>query len=138
MSVGVYLNFDGNCQEAVEFYASVFETQPPEYMTFGMGPEDPAYPIPEEAKDRIMHTSIRIEGSEVMFSDTFPGMPFTMGNNFSLIVQTIHKERIEKWFEQLSEDGDVEMPLQETFWSKCYGSVKDKFGVIWQFSLEDI
>jgi PhnB protein len=61
-----------------------------------------------------------------------------LGNNFSFIIQATQKDRIEKWFEQLSEDGNVEMPLQETFWSKCYGSVKDKFGVTWQFSLEDI
>lgn len=137
MSVGVYINFDGNCQEAVEFYATVFETEQPVFMTFDMGPQDPAYPVPEEAKGRIMHTNLMIEGDLVMFSDTFPGMPFTVGNNLSLIVQSANKENLTKYFERLSEDGHVEMPLQQTFWSELYGNVTDKYGIGWQFSYDE-
>ncbi|SCZ79624.1 VOC family protein [Acidaminobacter hydrogenoformans] len=137
MSVGVYVNFDGNCQEAVEFYAAVFETEQPVFMTFDMGPQDPAYPVPEEAKGRIMHTNLLIEGDLVMFSDTFPGMPFTVGNNLSLIVQSVSKENLTKYFERLSEDGNVEMPLQQTFWSELYGNVTDKYGIGWQFSYDE-
>ncbi len=137
MSVGVYINFDGNCQEAVEFYATVFETEQPVFMTFDMGPQDPAYPVPEEAKSRIMHTNLLIEGDLVMFSDTFPGMPFTVGNNLSLIVQSANKENLTKYFERLSEDGHVEMPLQQTFWSELYGNVTDKYGIGWQFSYDE-
>lgn len=137
MSVGVYVNFDGNCQEAVEFYAAVFETEQPVFMTFDMGPQDPAYPVPEEAKGRIMHTNLLIEGDLVMFSDTFPGMPFTVGNNLSLIVQSANKENLTKYFERLSEGGNVEMPLQQTFWSELYGNVTDKYGIGWQFSYDE-
>lgn len=137
MSVGVYINFDGNCQEAVEYYAAVFETEPPVYMTFEMGPQDPAFPLPEEAKGRIMHTNLMVEGNQVMFSDTFPGMPFIVGNNLSLIVQCGSKERITKYFEALSVDGHVDMPLQQTFWSELYGSLTDQYGIVWQFSYDE-
>ena len=137
MSVGVYINFDGNCQEAVEFYATVFETEQPVFMTFDMGPQDPAYPVPEEAKGRIMHTNLMIEGDLVMFSDTFPALPFTVGNTLSLIVQSANKENLTKYFERLSEDGHVEMQLQQTFWSELYGNVTDKYGIGWQFSYDE-
>lgn len=136
MSVNIYLNFDGNCREAVQFYHEVFKTSPPEIMTFGEGPSDPAFPVPEEAKNRVMHTRLDIHGNPVMFSDTWPGMPFTAGNNFSLTIVTHDLEEIDSLFEKLQEGGSVDMPLQETFWSKRYGAVTDRFGISWQFSHE--
>ena len=84
MSVDIYLNFNGNCREAVEFYAQVFGIEKPKIMTFGENPPDPDYPLPEEAKNLVMHSRLNIQGSNIMFSDTFPGMPFNVGNNISL------------------------------------------------------
>ena len=84
MTVDAYIIFNGNCREAAEFYAQVFETEKPKIMTFGESPSDPNFPLPEEAKDLVMHTRLNIKGSNVMFSDTFPGMPFIVGNNISL------------------------------------------------------
>jgi len=135
MSIDVYLNFNGNCREAVEFYAQVFGLDKPKMMTFGEVPPHPDYPLPEEAKSMIMHTRLNISGSNVMFSDVFPGMPFVVGNNVSLSIVTDDKEEIQSAFDKLKVGGNVVMELQETFWSKYYGSVTDKFGVIWQFNL---
>jgi len=135
MSVDVYLNFKGNCREAVEFYAEVFGTDQPKFMTFGETPQHPDYPLSEEAKSWIMHTRLNISGSNVMFSDVFPGMPFEVGNNISLSIVTDSKEEIDTIFPKLAEGGKVGMELQETFWSKYYGSLTDKFGIIWQFNL---
>lgn len=84
MSVDAYLNFNGNCRQAVEFYAEVFGTEQPNIMTFGETPPNPEFPLPEEARDLVMHTRLTINGSNIMFSDTFPGMPFVEGNNISL------------------------------------------------------
>ena len=84
MTVDVYLNFNGDCREAVEFYAEVFETEKPQIMTFGETPLDPGYPMPEETKNLVMHSRLNISRSRVMFSDTFPGMPFVKGNNITL------------------------------------------------------
>ena len=55
MSVDVYLNFNGNTREAVLFYAEVFGTEAPKIMTFGETPPNPDYPLPEEAKNLVMH-----------------------------------------------------------------------------------
>ncbi|WP_339149056.1 MULTISPECIES: VOC family protein [unclassified Sutcliffiella] len=134
MSVDVYLVFDGNCREAVEFYAKVFQTEAPQIMTFGESPQHPDYPLPEEAKERIMHTRLSIDGSNVMFSDTFPGQEYNQGNNVTLALVSHNMDDLKSWFEQLKEGGKVEMELQETFWSKLYGQVTDKFGVHWQLN----
>ena len=137
MAVNVYMNFNGNCREVVEFYAHVFETKKPEIMTFGDAPPNPEYPLPEEAKDLVMHTRLDISGSTVMFSDVFPGSPFVQGNNISLAVVSQDIDEIKSVFGKLKEGATVGMDLQETFWSKCYGSLTDKFGIEWQLSHED-
>ncbi|MFC3769213.1 VOC family protein [Paenibacillus sp. GCM10012303] len=134
MSVDIYLNFNGNCREAVLFYAKVFATEQPHIMTFGEAPPPPDYTLPEEAKDLVMHSRLQISGSNVMFSDVFPGMPFVQGNNISLAVVSSNLDNILSYFHSLKEGGTVRMELQETFWSKCYGSLVDKFGLEWQFS----
>ncbi len=136
MSVNIYLTFNGNCREAVEFYAQVFKTEAPQLMAFGDSPPNPEYPLPEEAKDLVMHARLTVSGSTIMFSDTFPGTPFVTGNNISLAVVTKKADEIQSYFDLLKEDGNVGMELQETFWSKMYGQVTDKFGINWQLSLE--
>ena len=134
MAIEVYLNFNGNCREAVEFYADVFKTEKPVFMTYGESPPDPDWEMPEGAKDLIMHTNINIGGSRVMFSDAFPWMPLVMGNNISLTFLSKDIEEIKSIFNQMKVGGNVGMELQETFWSKSYGTLTDKFGVEWQFS----
>ncbi|MGM0876017.1 MAG: VOC family protein [Bacillota bacterium] len=136
MSVDVYLNFNGNCREAVEFYAQVFGTEKPQIMTFGETPPDPNFNLPEEAKNLVMHTRLNISGSNVMFSDVFPGMSYVEGNNISLSIVSKNLDEIKSSFDNLKEGGTVGMDLQETFWSKCYGQVTDKFGINWQFNYD--
>ena len=106
-------------------------------MTFRDAPPNPEFPLPEEAKNLVMHTRLTISGSNVMFSDTFPGSPFVVGNNITLAVVSKNLEEIKSSFNRLKEGGTVRMELQETFWSKCYGSVTDKFGIEWQFSYDN-
>ncbi|MCM3730432.1 VOC family protein [Fictibacillus nanhaiensis] len=136
MSVDVYLNFNGNCREAVEFYAEVFKTEKPQIMTFREAPPNPNYELPEEAKDLVMHTRLNIDGSNVMFSDTFPGTPFVEGNNVTLAIVNKDIDQIKSIYEGLKEGGKVVMELQETFWSKLYGQVTDKFGIHWQLNYD--
>jgi PhnB protein len=138
MALSVYLNFDGNCREAVEFYADVFNTEIQEIMTFDQMPEDEDIPIPEAVKDKILHTHLDIKGTMVMFSDCLPGMgpPLTVGNNVSLTVISEDLAEIQRLYDRLREGGSVEMELQETFWSKAYASVTDRFGVPWQLDLD--
>lgn len=135
MSVEAYINFNGNCREAVEFYTEVFGTEMPEIMYFKDAPEDMGFPLTEENRDLVLHTSLEIEGSTVMFSDVPPGMSLVVGNNIGLVVVTDNMGRIRSMFGKLEPTGTVVMDLQETFWSKLYGAVTDKFGVTWQFNL---
>ncbi|MDF2606413.1 MAG: glyoxalase family protein [Bacillales bacterium] len=137
MPINVYINFNGNCREAVQFYADVFNTDTPKIMTFGEAPPNPNFPLPEEAKTLVMHTELYISGSRVMFSDVFPGMPFVEGNNISLTVVSSNIDDVKAQFNKLKVDGKVIMDLQETFWSKCYGNLTDKFGIQWQLSYDN-
>lgn len=137
MSVQAYINFNGNCEEAVKYYADIFGTEEPQIMYFREMPPNPDFELPEEALDLVLHTSLVINGTMVMFSDIFPGMPFTVGNNISLTVLSTDINEIELIFNKLKEEGSVDMELQETFWSKLYGSLTDKFGILWQFSYEE-
>ena len=136
MPVQAYINFNGNCREAVEFYAEVFKTEKPQIMLYGDAPSDEGFPLTEETKNLVMHTTLKIKGSTVMFSDVPPGMPFVAGNNISLIIDSKDMDEIKSMFNKLKAAGTVGMDLQETFWSKCYGFVTDKFGVGWQFNFD--
>ncbi|TCS96874.1 VOC family protein [Hazenella coriacea] len=135
MAIDVYINFNGNCREAVEYYAQVFETEP-QIMTFNDAPPNPEFTLPEEVKDFVMHARLNIRGSNIMFSDVLPDMPFVAGNNISLSISSEDMDEIQSLFHKLKEDGTVIMDLQETFWSKCYGNLTDKFGIGWQLNHE--
>ncbi len=137
MSVSAYINFDGNCSEAVEFYRQVFGTEAPEVMTFGDAPPDPEFTVEDEHKHLVLHTALDIFGTTVMFSDLLPGEPLVKGNNISLAIMMQNIDDIKIVFDKLKVGGSIEMELQETFFSKLYGSVKDKFGVIWQIMHDD-
>ena len=134
MAVQAFINFNGNCREAVEFYAQVFGTEKPQIMTFGDTPPNPEFPLPEETKNLVMYTQLNINESNVMFSDIFPGMPYAVGNNINLAIVSKDMDQIKSLFNKLKEGGTVGMDIQETFWSKCYGTMVDKFGISWQFS----
>ncbi|WP_406657306.1 VOC family protein [Methanolobus sp. ZRKC2] len=135
MTLEAYINFNGNCREAVEYYAEVFGTEKPQFMLYKDVPDE-AFPVTEETKDMILHTSLDIAGSTVMFSDVPPDMPFVTGNNISLVIISKDMNEIRSMFDKLKNGGSVDMDLQETFWSKLHGFVTDKFGVGWQFSHE--
>ncbi|MBR0599391.1 VOC family protein [Sinanaerobacter chloroacetimidivorans] len=136
MSVQAYLNFNGNCREAVEFYAEAFGTEKPRILSFGEMPSNDGFPLTEETKNLVMHAELKIMGSTVMFSDAPPDMPFIAGNNISLIITSSDMEEIKATFHKLKVGGTVVMDLQETFWSKCYGFIIDQFGIGWQLSYD--
>lgn len=133
-----YFVFNGETREAVEFYAKVFQAKNVTISTFGEIPPDPEHPVPEEAKDLVMHALIELEDAKMMFSDTFPGWPkVTAGDNITIAYVSNDEQEIRTIFNGLADGGKVTMDLQQTFWSKCYGQVTDKFGVLWQLSHEN-
>jgi PhnB protein len=137
MKINTYLTFDGNGQQAMEFYkqclgADMF------VMKFGDAPGSLPPNCPDSAKDRLMHAALSKDGGRpfLMASDSMPGMPFQQGNNFSVIVDCQTTDEINSLFANFSEGATIMMPLQETFWSPRYGMLKDKFGIHWMFNLE--
>lgn len=138
MKIGPYINFPGNCREAVAFYTEVFKAEAPQIMTFGEMPADPNYPMSDNVKELVANAQLNINGNTIMFSDVPPGMPFTKGNNITLVIVHDDLEEIKRLFGFLSKEGSVGMLLQETFWSKLYGSLTDKFGIGWQMSAEQM
>ena len=91
----------------------------------------------DETKRLVMHTDLKLLGSTVMFSDTPEVMPFRLGNNVSLAVVSNDQAQLRSIFGKLSQGGEIVMELQETPWSKCYGSLTDKFGVEWQVDYDE-
>lgn len=136
MPVLVYLNFDGNCRDALEFYRSVFGGEYMMIQTFGDGPDDIG--IAESDKDKIMHATLTIGDGVIMASDTPSnfGPPLSVGNNFSLTYPTQSKEETDELFAKISEGGTVTMPVEEQFWGAYFGACTDKFGINWQFDYE--
>jgi len=126
-----YLTFDGNCREAMQFYAKCLKGEL-QLVPFSDVPGD----VPKQAKDRIMHARLARRNAVVMASDTMPGMPFQQGNNFSIAIGCESQQEIEKLFAALGEKGKVTMPLQETFWAARFGMLTDRFGIQWMFNLD--
>ncbi|MED4906677.1 VOC family protein [Brevibacillus centrosporus] len=136
MRLTPYLMMDGNAKEAIEFYQKALEAQVLFLQTFGEMPANPEYPLPEAARDRVGHATIKIGESELMFSDTFPGQPVQIGNQVTICLSTDSADKSKQLFEALQEGGSVVMPLQETHFSPGYGIVTDKFGISFQIYTE--
>lgn len=131
MKLELFINFDGNCREAVEFYAKVFKTEAPEIMTYGEAPPDPNYTPSEADRDRICYAGIQAGGMVLMFMDMPADAPLTVGDNITPTISVDDKTEVTRLFNELKEGGEVIMELQKTFYSELYGMIKDKFGIIW-------
>jgi PhnB protein len=132
MQLELFINFDGNCREAVDFYARIFKTTVNNLMTYGQSPPDPNYTVPEADKVRVMYAGVPIGNIVVMFCDAPSGSEYIVGNNICPTVSIDNKDEVARIFNELKEGGKVFMELQTTFFSELFGMVQDRFGVIWQ------
>ncbi|MEI6509150.1 MAG: VOC family protein [Bacteroidota bacterium] len=132
MVLNPYLSFNGNCEEAINFYKGVFGGEITQLSRFG----ETSAPVPDDYKDNIMHIAYRFDDNTILASDLMPGSPFVIGNNFSLSVDVMQIMEMEKAFDKLAEGGKVTMPLQDTFWGARFGMLTDKFGVNWLFNCD--
>lgn len=141
MIVNIYLNFNGNCEEAFNFYKKAFGGDFTYVGRFNeMPPQEGVPPMPAEDGNKIMHISLPLgETSVLMGSDTggqwAPG--FIQGNNFSISVSPSSREETDTLFAALSEGGKVTMPLADTFWGDYFGMCEDRFGIHWMFSFNE-
>jgi PhnB protein len=128
-----YLNFAGNAEEACSFYRSVFGGEFSSVVRFKDFPME-GVSIPEAEEDKIMHIALPIgDGDILMASDTLQslGQELVQGNNAYISVHPSSKEEADTIFNALSEGGEIEMPVADQAWGDYFGSLKDKFGIMW-------
>lgn len=130
--ISPYLVFDGNCKEAMQFYASAMGGEL-ELTTFGEAPMD----APPGAEDRVMHSTLANDALSFMAADSAPGMPFSAGNNVQLSVSGTDEAKLREAFDSLATGGSVTMPLEKQFWGDVFGMLTDKFGMHWMFNIGD-
>jgi PhnB protein len=131
MQVQPYLFFDGRCEEAVEFYKGALGAEVEMLMRFKDSP-DPPPPgmVPPGSGDKVMHACFRIGDTAVMASDgRCQGRPSFQG--FSLSLAAADEAEADRLFAALADGGQVQMPLNKTFFSPRFGMVADRFGVSW-------
>lgn len=136
-AVNPYLNFNGNTEEAFNFYKSVFGGEFQVVMRFKDNPQCGG--ITEADKERIMHIALPIGNSTIlMATDSLEslGQKLTVGNNFYICLSPETKEEADRLFNGLSAGGKIEMPIQDMFWGAYWGSFTDKFGVQWMVNYE--
>lgn len=125
-----YLYFNGNCKEAIAFYQDVFGIERVHVRTYGMSRAHPEYPIPHEIEQLVLHAEMKIYDTVFNLSDTLN--PFSAGNNVSVTVKLSSKETLQTIFEKLSSGAKIGMRLAPTFFSALYGTLMDKFGIVWE------
>lgn len=134
-----YLNFPGNCEEAFNFYKSVFGGEFSNLIRFKDMEMPDAPPTPQGAENKIMHVSLQIGDSVLMGSDAPAEMGFevNMGNNNYISIFPVSRDEATRLFNELSEDGHVEMPIADQVWGDYFGSFKDKYGVMWMINYHE-
>jgi PhnB protein len=133
MRLNAYLHIDGKCEEAFRFYERCFGGKIELLMRYGDSPM--AEETPPAHRDRIMHVRLAFDGNVLMGSDCPPGFEEPrQGFSLSLIVQDLGEA--ERLFRELAEGGTVRMAMAETFWSRRFGMVVDRFGTPWMVSCE--
>jgi PhnB protein len=134
-----YLNFNGNTEEAFNFYKSVFGGEFAMLQRFRDTPE--ATKLPEQDQNKIMHVALPIgNGNVLMATDALEsmGQKLSVGNNFYISVSTDSVAETDKLFNGLSAGGKIELPLQKTFWGAYFGMFRDKFGIQWMLNYDEI
>jgi PhnB protein len=128
-----YLNFNGRCEEALEFYKKALGAEVTMLMRVSDAPQGGECPPDETHKvtpDKIMHSVVRIGESSFMASDCrCAGEPEFRGFSLSLGVKS--EDEAKTFFDALADGGSVDMPLGKTFWSPAFGVVTDRFGLSW-------
>jgi PhnB protein len=130
MPIEPYLNFDGRCEEAIEFYKKALGAEVTMLMRVSDSPEQPPGGVTPGTENKIMHAALRIGGSNVMASDGY----CKGGSNFSGITLSLsvpNEAAADHAFNALSDGGKIHMPLTTTFFSPRFGMVADRFGVPW-------
>lgn len=133
MKLNPYLTFNGNCEEAMNFYRDILDGEITIMSRFEDAPQD-EFPIPEFAKKLIMHCTLEFKGCSIMASDTTEPDKFEIGSNITLSINAGDFDEGSGIFSSLLEGGHAIMPFQDVFWGGQFGMLVDKYGVQWMVS----
>lgn len=132
MILAPYLVFDGNCEEAMEFYAQVFDGEITALNRYDNAPMN----MPANYRQKIMHAEMLFESNRIQGCDVLPTEENKHGTDFSLSISVVEVFVLDRVFNRLAEGGVITMPLQDTFWGARFGMITDKFGIRWMFSCD--
>jgi len=127
MNVQPYLFFEGRCDEALEFYRRAAGAEVTELVRYRDNPDGTCKPGTE---DKVMHCSFRIGDTTIWASDGLCAGQ-TKFHGFSLAITVSTADEAERLFAALSDGGQVQVPLAETFYSPLFGMLIDRFGMLW-------
>ncbi|MDC7223840.1 MAG: VOC family protein [Spirochaetales bacterium] len=141
-NVSTYLNFKDNTEEVFNFYKAVFKGEwVGEISRFrDMPANENMPPLPEDAKDLVMHMALKITGGHILRgsdSPEFMGHTIVPGNNITINIEPDSREEADRLFSGLSAEGKVIMPLADSFWGAYFGMFTDKYGVNWMINYEE-
>ncbi len=138
-TVNIYLNFDGNCEEAFIFYQSVFGGEFPYVGRYKDMPPQEGQPVmTAEEGEKIMHMSLPISAETALLGSDTGGewaQYYKQGNNFTVCINTDTDAEADRLFAGLSAGGMVTMPMEKVFWGDYFGMFTDKFGINWMISV---
>lgn len=136
MQLNPYLNFDGDCEEAMRFYAAAFGAQLSPIARFGDMPMD-GMDLPPEEENRVMHVNFPVGTGSLMASDIMPsaGHKLVVGNHNHVSIHPDTREEADHLFAALSAGGKIEMPMMDAPWGDYFGSFTDKYGVCWMINV---
>lgn len=139
-AINPYLTFQGNCEEAFNYYKKVFGGEFNYIGRFSEMPPQEGVSLSEEDGNKIMHVSLPISKDNILMGSDSGGEwapSMVVGNNISLSVNAENKEDADRFFNLLSDGGKVTMPMDKTFWGDYFGMCTDKFGINWMISFDE-
>ncbi|MDB5196947.1 MAG: hypothetical protein JWP88_1318 [Flaviaesturariibacter sp.] len=135
--INPHINFNGNAEEAFEFYKSVFGGEFATIMRF-KDLSSPGQPIPEKEADKIMHIALPIGPNVLMGND----VPESMGrvneaeNRSKIAIGAESREEADRLYNGLSAGGAVEMPIGDSPWGSYFAMFRDKYGIEWMIDFD--
>ncbi|WP_299671159.1 VOC family protein [uncultured Polaribacter sp.] len=126
MKLQAYLAFNGNCQEALNFYGELFNADVKNRVTY----KDKKMDVPSSFRDKLQHAELKGKGVHFMAYDATPDTPINNGNQIHMSADFNDKEEAEDVFKNLSESGIVHHEFREREWG-FFGRCSDKYGISW-------
>lgn len=130
--INPHINFNGNAEEAFNFYKSAFGGEFTMIIRF-KDISSPEYPVPEKEENKIMHIALPIGPNVLMGND----VPESMGkvneneNRSKICINAESREEADQLFNALSAGGAIEVPMDDSPWGTYFGMFRDKFGIEW-------